>query len=143
MFETALAKKLATFQLHLRGVIALEQALQHRGSVGPDDKLSGITREGCTRGDPPNPTGLWREAGTYLLRTRGAELADMLTAHQCNKLVRARRRCSLLGPSLCFCVGPVCLLSAPCVVDHPGTGLSRSQSLAEVRWSKERRGAPR
>lgn len=83
-----------SFQLCCHGLMALRQALRHRTApkntldpVGEAKKCTPARKEfsSATASDPEDPQ-IWAE--TYLLRTRGAKLADLITAGECSKLVR-------------------------------------------------------
>lgn len=79
-FETEFEGKYLDFQLHCRGVSGLRRILKQ------------CTASGRHLSDDDAPTeGIDTEetrAEVYLLRTRGAELAEMVTARECEKLVR-------------------------------------------------------
>lgn len=103
-FEATFERSYLAFQLHCRGVQALRQSLLEKGSVSsaggpcpdPDaDASDAAATQKSGRGsqaasDACSPEGY---AEAHLLRTLGAQLAELVTARECEKLVRIR-----LGP---------------------------------------------
>ena len=100
-FESTFGRKYLTFQLHCRGVQALRQARRrhtlpgrhptHTTCLDNSDPVSAGTA-GATNAygsdtpvDVPDPDD---RAEAYLLETKGAELAEIVTARECQKLVR-------------------------------------------------------
>lgn len=88
-------QKYSRFQLCVRGLVALTHALRHREGVeGMPHPSSVPSTERIAVGQEDEHSAAWsaedaeRRAGTYLLRTRGAELADVITKKECSKLVR-------------------------------------------------------
>lgn len=103
-FESTFERKYLTFQLHCRGVQALRQARRrhslpgrHPARISLDSSLDSsdpdfVGTAGTTNAygsdtavDAPGPD---ERAETYLLETKGAELAEIVTARECEKLVR-------------------------------------------------------
>lgn len=93
-FETLFTRKHSVFQLYCRGVSAFGQALRNRTVLDDDSTPAGGTAE-----NKPSNEGrrtcvelkaeeAERRAESYLLRTAGADLADMITSRECSKLVR-------------------------------------------------------
>lgn len=81
------------FQLHRRGVMVLEAALLKDQTPSPNDtEAPDGTARPVERGSGPGATSsAVHRAGIYLLRTKGAEIADALTARECSKLVRTNQ----------------------------------------------------
>ena len=100
-FESSFERKYLSFQLHCRGVQALRQARRRLALPGrPPSNAShashepasaesagevDTSRSDTTVVDAPDPD---EQAETYLLETKGAELAEIVTARECQKLVR-------------------------------------------------------
>lgn len=93
-FEIVFERKYSSFQLCCRGVAALKHALRHRVELEGTPNLVDTVKEGTPIGKGSTPSAALdahdaeRQAETYLLRTRGAELADLITKSECSKLVR-------------------------------------------------------
>lgn len=92
-FETRFEDKYLGFQLHCRGVSALRRVLENCAASGNDLSADGAPAEGINAGEEHRSTVLdardpAKRAEVYLLRTRGAELAEMVTARECEELVR-------------------------------------------------------
>ena len=102
-FESTFEKMHLSFQLHCRGVQALRQA--RRRHALPGRHLSNASNASHASRDP-GPVGSTAEVDTsrsdttvdepdpgdqaeaYLLETKGAELAEIVTSRECQKLVR-------------------------------------------------------
>ncbi|CAN0082411.1 unnamed protein product [Pylaiella littoralis] len=96
-FEATFERSYLAFQLHCRGVQALRQSLLEKGSVSsaggpcpdPDaDASDAAATQKSGRGsqaasDACSPEG---HAEAHLLRTLGAQLAELVTARECEKL---------------------------------------------------------
>lgn len=108
-FETIFERSYSVFQLHCRGVRALRQSLLLRqqqpsggveGHLCPDPDTSsdaaadgdetGSGGGGCGSSTASDARDIEERAETHLLRTLGAQLADLVTARECEKLVRTR-----------------------------------------------------
>lgn len=92
-FETVFERKYSSFQLFCRGVAALRHALRNRVEIEGTPNAVDMSKEGvlvrkrnCSAS--LNAEDAKRQAEIYLLRTRGAELANLITESECSKLVR-------------------------------------------------------
>eukprot|EP00903_Cladosiphon_okamuranus_P015336 g14166.t1 len=98
-FETIFERSYSAFQLHCRGVRALRQSLlrqQHpsggiEGDPCPDpdassDAETGSGRVGCGSSTASDTRDIEERAETHLLRTLGAQLAELVTARECEKM---------------------------------------------------------
>lgn len=98
-FEATFERSYLAFQLHCRGVQALRQSLREKGSVSVDGDA--CPNPGADASEPaasPKTGGglqavsetrsSGERAETHLLRTLGAQLAELITARECEKLVR-------------------------------------------------------
>lgn len=101
-FETAFERSYLAFQLHCRGVQALRQSLLlEKGSVPVEGDLcpdpdadapdaAASPRSGYGSQAASDTRSSEERAETHLLRTLGAQLAELVTARECEKLVRRR-----------------------------------------------------
>lgn len=92
-FETEFEGKYLGFQLHCRGESGLQRILEQCTASGrhlsdDDAPTEGIDAEEVICGATLGARDPETRAAVYLLRTRGAELAEMVTARECEKLVR-------------------------------------------------------
>lgn len=90
-FETVFERKYSSFQLFCRGVAALRHALRNRVEIEGTPNAVDMSKEGvlvrkrnCSAS--LNAEDAKRQAEIYLLRTRGAELANLITESECSKL---------------------------------------------------------
>lgn len=94
-FETTFENKCLAFQLHCRGIQALHQARRRRTTPGThprpkSDASEAVGASYVSASDTVLDLPIYdpeRQAEAYLLNTRGAELAKILTARECEKLV--------------------------------------------------------
>ena len=95
-----------TFQLHYRGVQALRQARRRHSLPGRHRSPTRISLDSSLDSSDPGSAGTAGTTNTYasdtavgapdpderaeayLLETKGAELAEIVTARECEKLVR-------------------------------------------------------
>lgn len=92
-FEATFENKHLVFQLHCRGVQTLRQALRRHA---PSPESSGSRPAGGS--DDRGSNTAWDAHGSeerveaYLIQTKGAELAEIVTARECDKLVKKSTR---------------------------------------------------
>lgn len=94
-FEATFERSYLAFQLRCRGVQALRQSLLEGDSCpDPDADVSDAAADSPKSGYGSQTASDERSsegrAETYLLRTLGAQLAELTTARECEKLVRHR-----------------------------------------------------
>ena len=109
-FEAVFDRSYSAFQLHCRGVRALRQALLRQRQRRPSGDVVGDPRadpdgssDDAAGGDGAGSGGVGRgssiasdkrdiegRAETHLLRTLGAQLAELVTARECEKMVRTQ-----------------------------------------------------
>lgn len=104
-FEATFERSYLAFQLRCRGVQALRQSLLlEKGSVSvegnpypepdadadPSDAAGDSPKSGDESQAASDERSWEGHAETYLLRTLGAQLAELVTARECEKLVRTR-----------------------------------------------------
>lgn len=117
-FETAFERSYSAFQLHCRGVRALRQSLprhqeqqQCSGSADPDPDVSSGADVGGSESAAASSKRDWEGlAETHLLRTLGAQLAELVTTRECEKMVR--RYTLLARPWFPFWKAPAYILQS-------------------------------
>lgn len=99
-FESTFERKYLTFQLHCRGVQALQQARRRHALPGRQTSTTSVDSSDPGSAGTAGAAGGYgsytavvapdtdERAEAYLLETKGAELAKIVTARECEKLVR-------------------------------------------------------